>query len=61
MRGCCRAGKFFGDKKRPWTHDGAKFDIALPCATQNEVSKSDAEVSPRRMQRQIRGLRILTV
>ena len=38
------AGKYFGDSKRPWTHEGAKYDIALPCATQNEVSKSDAEV-----------------
>jgi glutamate dehydrogenase (NADP+) len=23
--------------KRPWSHEGAKYDIALPCATQNEV------------------------
>lgn len=27
---------------RPWTHF-KKLDIALPCATQNEVSKEDAE------------------
>src|ERR1700712_2532309 len=26
---------------RPWTH--VKVDIALPCATQNEVSKEEAE------------------
>ena len=40
-------GKYFGDSKRPWSHDGAKYDIALPCATQNEVNKSDAEVRGR--------------
>ena len=28
--------------KRPWGID-AKFDIALPCATQNEVELADAE------------------
>ncbi|KAI1469749.1 NADP-specific glutamate dehydrogenase [Daldinia caldariorum] len=28
---------------RPWVHVG-KVDIALPCATQNEVSKEEAEV-----------------
>ena len=28
--------------ERPWGID-AKFDIALPCATQNEVEKDDAE------------------
>ncbi|ODA84048.1 hypothetical protein RJ55_02566 [Drechmeria coniospora] len=27
---------------RPWTHVG-KVDVALPCATQNEVSKEEAE------------------
>lgn len=27
---------------RPWTHVG-KIDVALPCATQNEVSKEEAE------------------
>lgn len=29
------------DGARPWTH--VKVDIALPCATQNEVSRSEAE------------------
>lgn len=29
------------DAARPWTH--VKVDIALPCATQNEVSKEEAE------------------
>ncbi|EKD12453.1 uncharacterized protein L3040_001066 [Drepanopeziza brunnea f. sp. 'multigermtubi'] len=29
------------DGARPWTH--VKVDIALPCATQNEVSKEEAE------------------
>ena len=43
---CClkrrhAAGKFVKDE-RPWGID-AKFDIALPCATQNEVEKDDAE------------------
>lgn len=28
---------------RPWVHVG-KVDVALPCATQNEVSKEEAEV-----------------
>jgi glutamate dehydrogenase (NADP+) len=28
--------------KRPW-EVATKLDIALPCATQNEVEKSDAE------------------
>ncbi len=28
--------------KRPWEAP-TKFDIALPCATQNEVEKADAE------------------
>ena len=28
---------------RPWGAD-AKFDIALPCATQNEVDEADATV-----------------
>ena len=35
------AAKFF-DGKRPWKAD-TKIDIALPCATQNEVDASDAE------------------
>jgi len=37
--------KKFGGKywegKRPWE---AKCDVALPCATQNEISKADAEI-----------------
>jgi len=36
------AGKFkYVDGARPWTH--VKVDVALPCATQNEVSKEEAE------------------
>ena len=35
------AAKFF-DGKRPWKAN-TKIDIALPCATQNEVDASDAE------------------
>ncbi|MCJ1475406.1 hypothetical protein MMC13_004068 [Lambiella insularis] len=36
-------GKFkYVDGARPWTHVG-KIDIALPCATQNEVSGDEAE------------------
>ena len=35
------AGKFV-EGERPWGVD-AKFDIALPCATQNEVEEADAE------------------
>jgi glutamate dehydrogenase (NADP+) len=36
------AGKYkYVDGARPWTH--VKVDIALPCATQNEVSKEEAE------------------
>ena len=31
----------FWEAKRPW---GATCDIALPCATQNEINKEDAEV-----------------
>jgi glutamate dehydrogenase (NADP+) len=35
-------GKFkYIDGARPWTH--VKVDVALPCATQNEVSKEEAE------------------
>jgi len=35
-------GKYkYIDGARPWTH--VKVDIALPCATQNEVSKEEAE------------------
>ncbi len=30
------------DGARPWVHVG-KVDVALPCATQNEVSKEEAE------------------
>lgn len=37
--GC--AGKFIAGK-RPWEAP-TKFDIALPCATQNEVELADAE------------------
>jgi len=35
------AGKFF-DGQKPWGVD-AKFDIALPCATQNEIDEDDAQ------------------
>jgi len=35
-----KTAKFF-EKDRPWKH--VKCDIALPCATQNEVNKSEAE------------------
>jgi glutamate dehydrogenase (NADP+) len=36
-------GKFkYIEGARPWVHAG-KVDIALPCATQNEVSKEEAE------------------
>ena len=36
-------GKFkYVDGARPWVHVG-KVDVALPCATQNEVSKEEAE------------------
>jgi glutamate dehydrogenase (NADP+) len=36
-------GKFkYVDGARPWIHVG-KVDIALPCATQNEVSKEEAQ------------------
>jgi len=35
-------GKYkYIDGSRPWTH--VKVDVALPCATQNEVSKEEAE------------------
>jgi len=35
-------GKYkYIDGARPWTH--VKVDIALPCATQNEISKEEAE------------------
>jgi len=37
------AGKFkYVEGARPWTHVG-KVDVALPCATQNEVSGEEAE------------------
>jgi len=36
------SGKYkYVDGARPWTH--VKVDVALPCATQNEVSKEEAE------------------
>lgn len=36
------SGKYkYIDGARPWTH--VKVDVALPCATQNEVSKEEAE------------------
>ena len=35
------AGKFV-EGERPWGID-TKFDIALPCATQNEIEEADAE------------------
>lgn len=36
------SGKFVSGKK-PWAHSGAKYDIALPCATQNEIDEADAK------------------
>ncbi|KAF7932271.1 hypothetical protein BELL_0228g00070 [Botrytis elliptica] len=37
-----RGGKYkYIEGSRPWTH--VKVDVALPCATQNEVSKEEAE------------------
>ena len=36
-----RAGKFVEGAK-PWGVD-CKFDIALPCATQNEIDEDDAQ------------------
>ena len=36
------AGKFIEGQK-PWKIEGAKYDIAMPCATQNEIDQSDAE------------------
>lgn len=36
------AGKYI-DGKRPWALDGGKYDIALPCATQNEIEIDDAK------------------
>jgi glutamate dehydrogenase (NADP+) len=33
---------YFEDQ-RPWKIDNAKFDIALPCATQNELDEEDAQ------------------
>ena len=46
LRGLKQIGaKFFGaeywEGKRPWA---AKCDIAIPCATQNEVNKEEAEL-----------------
>lgn len=35
-------GKYI-DGKRPWALDGGKYDIALPCATQNEIEIDDAK------------------
>ncbi len=35
------AGKYVEGKK-PWTAE-TKYDVALPCATQNEIGKDDAE------------------
>lgn len=35
------AGKYVEGKK-PWGAE-TKYDIALPCATQNEIGKDDAE------------------
>lgn len=37
-----KEGKYkYVDGARPWTH--VKVDVALPCATQNEVSKAEAQ------------------
>lgn len=38
---CTATGKFVKGE-RPWGVD-AKYDIALPCATQNEIEEGDAE------------------
>jgi glutamate dehydrogenase (NADP+) len=35
------SGKYI-DKETPWSLD-VKYDLALPCATQNEIKKEDAE------------------
>ncbi|KAI1214632.1 NADP-specific glutamate dehydrogenase [Annulohypoxylon truncatum] len=41
--GAAKAQQFkYIEGARPWTHVG-KVDIALPCATQNEVSREEAE------------------
>ena len=37
-----RGLRYVGDGARPWTHAG-KVDVALPCATQNEVSGDEAQ------------------
>ena len=37
-----RAGKFFEGAK-PWGVE-CKYDIALPCATQNEIDEDDANL-----------------
>lgn len=37
-----RGLRYVGDGARPWKHVG-KVDVALPCATQNEVSGEEAE------------------
>jgi glutamate dehydrogenase/leucine dehydrogenase len=36
--------KYCGNGARPWHCDAAKIDVALPCATQNELNAADAEV-----------------
>jgi glutamate dehydrogenase (NADP+) len=41
FKGSSKSGKYV-DGEKPWSAD-TKFDIALPCATQNEIDKSDAE------------------
>jgi glutamate dehydrogenase/leucine dehydrogenase len=38
---CWAAGKYVAGKK-PWA-EGTKIDIALPCATQNEIDEEDAK------------------
>lgn len=37
-----KSGKFIAGQK-PWQIEGAKYDIAMPCATQNEIDQADAE------------------
>jgi len=36
--------KFVGNGARPWRCDAPKIDVALPCATQNEVDLKDAKI-----------------
>ncbi|KAL7556799.1 hypothetical protein ACA910_005236 [Epithemia clementina (nom. ined.)] len=37
------SGRYYADKS-PWTLSNVKYDLALPCATQNEIDKDGAEL-----------------